>query len=198
MSVSVPSELFGAMWPFLAVFFTVMAVVLLICYVFYAIGLFVIAKRRELSNPWFAFIPVANFWIFGRTADQYDIITTGRNMKLRHWTLWLGIAFYISYVVYLVNYFDFLNYMWATSLFTPDFQLVFILMLIMFPFAIAYAVFYYIALYKIYRSCSPENAVVLIVLSIIFSIIVPFVIFAIRKSDRGVAVCPANSPDAPA
>jgi len=187
-------EAFNIFWPIIMFFLIVAVILILVCHIFYAVGLFTIAKRRELRHSGLAFVPVANLWLFGLAADQYDIITTGRNMKLRHFTLWFGIAFAVCYTVYLVYYLDFLNTLFETFSFgsvVPSASLM-ILMLIMMLLAIAYAVFYYIALYKIYRSASPENAVVLLVLSIFFSIIIPFVLFAIRKSDKGLVVHQTN------
>ena len=46
-------------------------------------------------------------------------------------------------------------------------------------------VFSYIALYRIYKSANPNSATTMLVLSIFFPVIIPFVIFGLRKRDDG-------------
>ena len=41
-------------------------------YVLQAIALQSIAKRRGFSKPWLSWIPVANIWLLGAIADEYD------------------------------------------------------------------------------------------------------------------------------
>ena len=48
---------------------------------------------------------------------------------------------------------------------------------------IIYCVFYYIATYKIFKCFVPKNAVLFLVLSIVFSITTPFIFFFIRKKE---------------
>ena len=43
--------------------------VLLVFHVFGALGLFALARRRGLSNPGLAWVPVANCWLLGLLAD---------------------------------------------------------------------------------------------------------------------------------
>ena len=51
-------------------------------------------------------------------------------------------------------------------------------------FPIAYAVYYYGALYRLYRMYKPENAVLFQVLSIIFAITQPFFLFSMRNNQE--------------
>ncbi|MEI3416017.1 MAG: hypothetical protein V8Q43_00305 [Christensenellaceae bacterium] len=57
-------------------------------------------------------------------------------------------------------------------------------------------VFTYITYYKVYRSCSPDNAVLFLVLSILFSFLTPFFLFACRNKDDGLAPGPAAAVSA--
>ena len=50
---------------------------------------------------------------------------------------------------------------------------------------IAKAVVYYMAMYDLYTSCSPENNVLFLVLSIVFRVTEPFFIFFNRNHDMG-------------
>ena len=51
-------------------------------------------------------------------------------------------------------------------------------------FPMAYAVYYYGALYRLYRMYKPENAVLFLVLSIIFAITQPFFLFSMRNNQE--------------
>ena len=51
--------------------------------------------------------------------------------------------------------------------------------------AVTYAVFYYIALYDLYRSCDPFNAKIFLLLSILIGITVPIFMMICRKQDKG-------------
>lgn len=155
-------------------------------YVFFSLGLYTIAKRRGLRNYGLAWVPVANYWILGSVADQYDNAHTGKNLKLRKHLLWLSITSIILYFVMNSIIYNNIN----TYIYTPYILILYFYMFILFPFVFALLIFEYIALYKLYRSCSPDNAVVLLVFSITFSVIIPFVLFSMRKSDKGMPVLP--------
>ena len=62
--------------------------------------------------------------------------------------------------------------------------------------SITYSVFAYICYYDLFRSCSPKNAVLYLVLSIVVSITMPFFIFACRNSDEGMPPKIRNTVDA--
>ncbi len=51
--------------------------------------------------------------------------------------------------------------------------------------AVTHTVFYYMALYDLYRSCNPDNATVFLVLSILFPITMPIFMMICRKQDKG-------------
>ena len=46
----------------------------LLLYVFRSMGVYSIAKRRELKNPWFAWIPVVDQYLLGSLSDQYQYV----------------------------------------------------------------------------------------------------------------------------
>lgn len=182
---------------FVVPFIVVISILAVIFYVFYSIGLYTLAKRRGLRYPGLAFVPAINYWLIGSAADQYDLIYKGRNMKLRLVLLWLSIPFIILYVAYFVLYFDFMSSIWM-NVALYSFPTAFLIVAsIMFPLGIVLTVFYSIALYKLYRSCTPDNATALLVCSIIFSVIIPFVLFALRNSDKGMPLqeAPAEQSD---
>ena len=53
--------------------------------------------------------------------------------------------------------------------------------------AIAYAIFRYMALYDLFLSCDPQNAVLFLVLSIFVGVTRPFFLFACRNKDYGMS-----------
>ncbi|BDF59235.1 hypothetical protein CE91St36_20520 [Christensenellaceae bacterium] len=146
-------------------------------YVFFALGLYTMAKRRGLENPWLAWIPVVYLYVIGKLADTYA--AKHMNKKTNYAVLLLGLIIgvvVLAIVTVCLSIFGgFRMYaIWP----------VFIVILILFIAAmIVYAVFYYISLYRIYNWHS-ESATVLLVLSILFSVIVPFVLFALRNGDN--------------
>ena len=56
-----------------------------------------------------------------------------------------------------------------------------------FAIVVTYAVFAFISLYYVYKSCNPDTAVVFLVLSIVIPATMPFFLLADRNLDRG---CP--------
>ena len=40
-------------------------------YVLQGIGLYDLGKKRQLKNPWLAWIPAANLWALGAVVDSY-------------------------------------------------------------------------------------------------------------------------------
>lgn len=52
-------------------------------YVLQALGMYAIAKRRGIKNPWLAWIPIGSVWILGSISDDFRMKTTGRPHKQR-------------------------------------------------------------------------------------------------------------------
>ena len=165
-------------------------------YILTALAIYTISRRRGLSKPWLAWVPLVNCWLLGSLSDQYRYVVKGENKSKRKWLLILRIlkavlvfaisAFVISMVgsVVKASYYggylegDFLD-MLAPVLTMLGFAL---------PYAgitIAFCVVRYIALYDVYRSLDPDNAVLYLVLSILFSPTEPFFLFFNREKDLG-------------
>lgn len=174
---------FMLMSTILVVFFVIMLAIGVLAYVFYSLGLYTIAKRRNIKYPGLAWVPVASLWVLGSIADQYDYLATGSVKKLRLVLAWLaggvcgcGLILMIISVIIAASFDP--SLLIITGLFG----------FIVWAAIITLAIFILIALYKLYRSCTPDNATVLLVLSIFFSIIIPFTVFALRNSDKGMPV----------
>ena len=155
-------------------------------YVLLALGLYAIAKRRGINKPWLAWIPFGQTWILGSISDQYQYVAKGKIRNRRKVLLGLSIGTYAASVVMIVAEIIMTVAMLDSSAGAIAPALVVALFgLALVGTSITAMVFFYIALYDMYQSCNPENAVMFLVLGIFISILQPFFIFACRKKDLG-------------
>lgn len=151
-------------------------------YVLHSLGLYTIARRRRISNPWLAWIPLGNLWILGSISDQYQHMAKRKITGRRKIMLGLSIAAFAIYFVWLcgtvIGALTGIGGM-ATVL------LALLGLLVFFGIAIALTVYQYMCYYDLYRSCDPGNSALFLILSILFSGIMPFFVFACRKKDEG-------------
>ena len=68
------------------------AAVAVAAYVFMALGLYTVAKRRRIHRAWLAWVPVINLWLLGCISDQYRYVTHGQERNRRTLLLVLSIA----------------------------------------------------------------------------------------------------------
>ena len=174
---SIPSGLFG-----------------IAAYVLTALAIYCIARRRELRKPWLAWVPVLNCWLLGSLSDQYQYVVKGEKRAKRKWLLWLNIA-----KLFLTMAITVLGIAIAGSVLFGGFHNEsMILNRIMGPvigvagvslplagITLAYAVIYFMALYDVYKSLDPTNAVLYLVLSVLFPVTKPFFLFFNREKDEG-------------
>ena len=165
-------------------------------YVLRAAGFYSIAKRRGINHPWMSWVPVLDLWVLGCISDQYQYVVKGKNKNKRKWLLGLNIALAVVYVVFFVIFgVMIVNAIATTAGGAGEDALVeailgsavamLICLIPMMVIAIAVMVVRYIAMYDLYTSCSPQNNVLFLVLSIFFSVTEPFFIFFNRKKDGG-------------
>ena len=184
----------------------VVAVILLIVlavsaalYVLKSMGLYTIAKRRGIHNAWLSWIPVANGWILGCISDQYQYVVKGKVKNRRKILLILGLAATVlGGLLNSVQTVAVVSGSEEAAFFTGVLGM--ISALVGGGLAIATAVFYYIAMYDLYTSVSPQNNVLFLVLSILFQITEPFFVFLNRNKDEGMPprrTAPAPEPAEP-
>ena len=168
----------------------------IVCYVFRALGLYSIAKRRALSGPWMAWVPVLDYWLVGSISDQYQYVSKGKVKNKRKWMIGMSIAMAglcaALCVVCIMMFAELMSHVIpggseATILKAISSPLIAILVLClpMLILTIALMVVYYVAMYDVYRSLDPGNSVMFLVLSILFQITEPFFLFFNRKKDLG-------------
>ena len=166
----------------------VAGLIAIVGYVFQSIGLYTIAKRRGIANPWLAWLPVGNYWIAGSIADQYQYVVNGAVKNRRMILLALSIAGFV--VSSLVSTVVTGNFVLTTGDVTME-QLASlgtmgtVLDLLTSALELATFVFWQIALYDLYTSCNPKNNVLFLVLGIIFGVAVPYFIFFNRNKELG-------------
>lgn len=178
------------------------ALVNLAIYIFTGLGLYTIAKRRGLRNPWLAWVPFANVWLLGCISDHYRHVVRGEVKNRRKVLLGMDIAMSAICVAIVVLCFKMLfdmlgiglenletmdEYM-AQKLLSAISGPVVVMALLSLPLlviVIVYLVQYLIALHDIYKSCDPSNATLYLVLGIFFSFTVPIFLMICRNKDHG-------------
>ena len=181
---------------FLAIFigtFTISLLVGLALYLLESIGVYKMAKSAEIKNPWLAFIPVANGWVFGTLAEKYKKKNGTKSARfgiilpvLEGIVLIEAIALTIFTVISIKEITGYaLDAVNTSSEMAPEQFMSLISVIILYfaliAVAISYAVVFFIALWRVYSSFYKSNATLYIVLSVIFTISVPIILFIIRN-----------------
>lgn len=195
----VMGDMLGSALAFNGISFFSGSLIRIAVYVFTALSLYTIAKRRGISKAWLAWIPVVNIWIVGSLSDQYRYVVKGETKSKRKWLLALAILQAVIYMVFVVlafiiagnAFFGMMNHISEYQLLNRIMGPVFGLLGMCVPLigvAIAQAILYYMALYDVYTSCDTRNNVVYLVLSIIpgvSTIAKPLFLFLCRDKDEG-------------
>ena len=177
-------------------------------YVLTALALYTLAKRRGIENAWFSWVPVLKLWMIGSLSDQYRYVVKGQVKSKRKVLVVLSIiSMVLTVAIVIVSGMAVAQV--AASVFTNVSEdvlmgrivgLILTVCALALPLAgvgIASMVIQYMAIYDIYTSCDPENSVLFLVLSIVFSITQPFFLFFSRNKDDGMPPRKEPSQDAP-
>ena len=165
-------------------------------YILTAMALYTVSRRRGLNHAWLAWIPAANMWLLGSISDQYRYVVKGENKTKRKWLLVLSIlksVLVLGILVYAVVMVGTALNLGLHGGFRQEGMMdiigpVLTILGLVLPFAaiaITSCVIRYMALFDIYRSMDPGNAVLYLVLSILFSPTEPFFLFFNREKDLG-------------
>lgn len=185
-----------------SIYFIVIGLVLCVytvMYIFRALGLYSIAKRRGIKNPWLSWIPVGRDWIMGSIADDYEKKVNDRKKNSRKILLGFSLVLFLSSAAAIIFSFIILidctlkeMYLGAyLSMFFGNIEMAYIITILILAdlflivLKVCSDILRYVALYKIYKSCSPLNAVLYIVISLIVSIAQHIILFLDRKKDLG-------------
>lgn len=191
--LGLPEEAISFFFTFFIGAIAVSAVIGIAIYLLESISVYKMAKSAEIKNPWLAFIPVANDWVFGTLAEKYKKKNGTKSARfgiilpvLEGIVLIEAIALTIFTVISIKEItgyaLDAVNT--STEMAPEQFMSlipVIILYFALMAVAIAYAVVFFIALWRVYSSFDKSNATLYIVLSVIFTISVPIILFIIRN-----------------
>ena len=186
-----------SVWLTLSSFSAVLNLGGIVLYVLGAIGLGGIAQKRGIRNWGLAWVPIGNAWILGSVADHYERVARQREKKQRIALLVLNLVMLllIACVTIVSASLAFRAAASGTAL-SDSAVMSYVLIIILLALAlvgvsIACAVLTYIAYYKVYLSCSPENATLFLVLGILFNLLNPIFLFAVRNRMNGL---PQDAP----
>ena len=149
-----------------------------------AVAIYVIARRRGLRKLWLAWVPLLNVWLLGSLSDQYQYVVRRRNTNRRKWLLGLNLMMILLYGLVIgfgISAFQPRSYglYWEDAVVAVGFAIPLVVA------AVTSAVIRFIALYDVFKSLDPDNAVLFLVLSILVSITEPFFLFFNRDKDSG-------------
>lgn len=167
-------------------------------YVVTSLSLHAMAKGRFIEKAWLAWIPVGNLWILGSIADHYQLCARGRVKSRRKVLMGIYIVMAAILVGMIVVCFQMVKDLrgvvdlysgrvigdWWGAIGNELIWLA-VLYLLVICAAIVQLVFAYICYYDLFRSCDPKNAVIYLVLSIVFPVILPVFLFACRHKQLG-------------
>lgn len=191
--LGLPEEAVSFFFTFFIGAIAVSAVIGIAIYLLESISVYKMAKSAEIKNPWLAFIPVANDWVFGTLAEKYKKKNGTKSARfgiilpvLEGIVLIEAIALTIFTVISIKEITGYaLDAVNTSSEMAPEQFMslipVIILYFALMAVAIAYAVVFFIALWRVYSSFDKSNATIYIVLSVIFTISVPIILFIIRN-----------------
>lgn len=176
-------------------------------YVFTALSLYTIAKRRGIDKAWLAWIPVVNVWVLGCISDQYQDAANGKHNRRRRTLVILNIVrlvlglmvavaalfalgeIFLIVLVGMTGTEDMMNVvMLKMSEGLPMFAFIALVSIPLAVVAITYLVFYFLSLHDVYKSCDPGNATLFTALSVFFNILPPAFLFLCRDKDNGMPV----------
>lgn len=192
----------GTLLGFFLVFYLLIFAFGVVSYILQSLGMYTIAKRRGIHNPWLAWLPVGNMWILGSISDQYQYVAKGRVRNRRKALIGLTIAMFLFSMIAGISAFasvftEAAGMDAGEVLFGASLGVVLITYLVIAVISIVAVVIQYMALYDLYVSCEPSNGVLYLVLSIFVSVAMPFFVFACRKKDLGMPPRKETKQDVP-
>ena len=191
--LGLPEEVVSFFFTFFIGAIAVSAVIGIAIYLLESISVYKMAKSAEIKNPWLVFIPVANDWVFGTLAEKYKKKNGTKSARfgiilpvLEGIVFIESIALTIFTVISVKEITGYaLDAVNTSAEMAPEQFMslipVIILYFALMAVAIAYVVVFFIALWRVYSSFDKSNATLYIVLSVIFTISVPIILFIIRN-----------------
>lgn len=184
-------EMIGLMLFIIFLYFAIIAIGIINC-VLTSLSLYTIADRRQIPNPWMAWIPFAGSWLIGNIVDDYE----ARNGFQRKWRMVLLVLTVLPWVLFMLVYailfavmismIPQMQYMTPTSpetvasmvtLIVPIYVLLIAVMIAMFAGEMCKV----ICMYKIFESTVPQKAVKYILLYLLVPLAGPICLLKCRR-----------------
>lgn len=190
VAVDATESVAGFMLVFMLVYYLLIAAFWILYYVLYSMSTYSIAKRRGIHHPWLAWLPFGSEWILGSISDQYQYLAKGKVRNRRKVLLGLSVGasavFLPMLLMVLATVVSEAAGMDSSEVLLGATVAVALLgCVIAAVLVIILAVFQWIALYDLFASSDPGNAVLYLVLSILLGVTLPFFVFACRNKDLG-------------
>ncbi len=186
------AEAVGIMLGFLLIYIVLIGISIA-SYVMTSYSFYTIAKRRNIKNPWLAWIPIASNWTVGCIANDYDA-KNGYNRKWQNVLLSLAIIFYAGFfIMYAIMIASIVSMAFrygsveAAELeilrsIIPTYIMMIFALIVGFGWEFCYA----ICVYKIFESTVPEKALKYILLYLMVPLAGP--ICLMKCKDKGYPV----------
>lgn len=167
----------------------------ILLYVLTALALYNLCTSRGIRGAWLAWVPIANLWVLGSLSDQYSYLVSHTRRSKRVVLPALQLAIAASWI--LIAVVAGVTAMRAVSSAQGDFAFIFGytfarsgmllagIALCTCILGIWYMIAGFTALYNVYRSCDPANAVLLLILSILIPASRPIILFLNRDKELG-------------
>ena len=176
----------GFLLVFVLLFYFLTFAFAIVTYVLHALGMYTIAKRRGIPNPWLSWIPVGDVWILGSIADQFQYVAKNRVRNRRKVLLGLTLGMWSMILLAVTGLvLAGIGSMTGDALAGAGVAIMLLAYLAILVMAVILAVFQYIAYYDLFSSCDPGSAVLYLILSIFLGVVLPFCVFSSRNKDLG-------------
>lgn len=171
----------------------------LVMYVLTAYSVYTIAQRRGLRYGWLAWVPVLQLWVVGAIADDYQQKAhhiAGKKRKVLLWTMVLNVMITVVLVVAILwavlmllragyhSYEDFSDWLGVIG----GFGGLILVLAMAGGVKVVQKVVEYFALYDVYCSCDPGNALLFVLVNVFVPITRPIFLLICHKKDGGMPI----------
>lgn len=164
-------------------------------YVLSALALYTMASSRGIRGAWLSWIPIANIWVLGSLSDQYRYVVRRQNTRRRILMVILRCVIAVLWGLIASVIVSAASQGMRISPYNPGYVISYVLtrggiMAALFALCIGilelwFAIVRLMALYDVYRSCDPGNALLFLILNIVLPVTHPILLFLNRDKEAG-------------
>ena len=165
----------------------------LILFILMACGMQGMANRRGLTGAWLSWLPVGRLWVLGSLSDHYQRAAKGRAKRKRRALLSIVFAGILAAVLLtiLLYTFLFLSYQVGKGRYVDDASMavlgvaIALLSGLLGVLILSHWILRQMALFDVYRASRPRQAVLFLILGLLFPFLPAFFVIACRNRDLG-------------